>query len=426
MMSKNARSVTLLAAADQAVSSLTNIVVTVVAARNLSVAQFGAFSLAFAIYVFVAGAFQSFIGQTIVLKTNPSQYFLGAARVAVVGSLLAGACIFSVAISIAHSELQNALAAVSLLLPLLVLQDTLRFFYASVQKPQLALASDLLWFLVAISTATLLVPSFADGGSAVTYLLVWGLGAVPALLPSLFLRRLGGQLTQRLSLHTMRRGYLGHRFGIEFLAIQGGAQIPILLFGFLGDVISAAALRAASTVFGPLNVAFNAAQNFAVPIVKQLRVEVQTRVCLYGSCIISIASLFLGLTLLFSPARFGTALFGESWQYARDLLVAFSVQYAALSFVYGGRILLRIKSPKATLPIQIATSVIAFCSSILGYLMSGAEGLAWGLAAASWFQAMSLWTYALKSTWFKRKKDDGRTFVQLTVREQGTKRGLER
>ncbi|MFD5427618.1 hypothetical protein [Streptomyces sp. NPDC127084] len=384
---------------DQAASSLTNIAVLVIAARVSTAHGFAAFSMVYLTFTVLLGLNTAYAGQAVVLTRGDTATTGAACRSAVAftslaatagGALLAVAGAATAAIGGGWTGTGGAFLALGLVLPLVLVQDALRYAFSTLRRPGLALATDTLRLLCVVP-ALLLQPQHTAPGTLVA---VWGLSAVPALL--LGLRLLwphvrGAQADLR---PYVRRGHLGQRFAVEFAVGNASSQLAVLGLGLFAAPLAVGALRGASTLFGPLNVLFNSVNAFGPPLLNRFgaRRAIARASALLG-LVLSAVGLGWGLVLYALPDDMGRRLLGETWQSAASLLPATGAQYAVMGLGTCALVTLRVLSPRATLSVQVVFSLLSVVLMLGGYVLTGsALGAAWGLAAGSALKAVAAWT----------------------------------
>lgn len=380
---------------DQAASSATNILVLVLAARLSSAAGFADFSMVYIAFTVLLGLNMAYVGQTLVLEKDPQRLaaacrsglsFTAAASAAVgavltlVGLLLPGSAGW-------------AFLALGLVLPLVLLQDGLRYCFSALRVPGRALAADALR-LACVVSALLLQP---EGASAGRLVLVWGVSALPALALGLWLLwpsvrgSAGDGLIAGLRPY-LRRGYLGQRFVVEFAVGNGSSQLAVLGLGVFATPLAVGALRGATTLFGPLNVLFNSANSFGPPVVGRAagkRGVVRLTALMGGALAVTGAA--WGAVLYALPERVGRELLGDTWGAAAALLPATGAQYAVMGLGTCALLTLRVLNPKATLSLQVVFSLLSVGLLLGGYAVWGVAGAAWGLALGSASKAAAGW-----------------------------------
>ncbi|MFG2711852.1 hypothetical protein ACGFX2_15010 [Streptomyces goshikiensis] len=374
---------------DQAASSATNILVLVLAARLSSAAGFADFSMVYVAFSVLLGLNMAYVGQTVVLEKGErlgavcrsAVTFTGVAS-AVVGAALAGVGL------LLPGPAGWAFLALGLVLPLVLVQDGLRYCFSALRTPERALAADALR-LVCVVPALLVQP---EGASAGRLVLVWGVSALPALALGLWLLRpyvrgAAADLTPYL-----RRGHLGQRFVIEFAVGNGSSQLAVLGLGLFATPLAVGALRGATTLFGPLNVLFNSANAFGPPVVGRASGKrgVVRLTVLMGSALAVVGGAWAAV-LHSLPGRLGRQLLGDTWDAASALLPATGAQYAVMGLGTCALLTLRVLNPKATLSLQVVFSLLSVALLLGGYAAFGVTGAAWGLAAGSALKAAAAW-----------------------------------
>ncbi|MFD9370622.1 hypothetical protein ACFWA6_23385 [Streptomyces sp. NPDC060020] len=374
---------------DQAASSATNILVLVLAARLSSAAGFADFSMVYVTFSVLLGLNMAYVGQSLVLEKGErldalcrsAAGFTGAAS-AVVGALL-------VVVSLALPATPGrAFLALGLVLPLVLLQDGLRYCFSALRAPERALAADALR-LVCVVAALAVQP---EGASAGRLVLVWGLSAVPALGLGLWLLRPYVRGARTDLRPYLRRGHLGQRFVVEFAVGNGSSQLAALGLGVFATPLAVGALRGATTLFGPLNVLFNSANSFGPPVLGRLGGK---RATVRATALLGLALAALGAgwgaVLYALPERVGRQLLGDTWAATAALLPATGAQYAVMGLGTCALLTLRVLAPKATLSLQVVFSVLSVGLLLGGYAVGGVAGAAWGLAAGSALKALAAW-----------------------------------
>ncbi|MGW7354020.1 hypothetical protein ACWGJA_22320, partial [Streptomyces sp. NPDC054784] len=283
--------------ADQGVSALTNIAVLVVAARQSTAAGFAAFSVVYTVFTVLLGLSVGYVGQALVLERGPAHVVRAACRAAVAFTALAStavAAVCGVALWAAtgfEGRLAAGLGALALVLPVVLTHDCLRYAFSALQRPHHALAADVLRLAGAVAA----LGAQPRGAGADRMIAVWGASALPALLLGLvLLLRAGrgggadgaaeptgagagaGAVTGPVPVAVrpgvrryLGRGHLGVRFALEFAVGNAGTQLAVIALGLWANPLAVGALRGATTLFGPMNVLFNAATGFGPPLLRR-------------------------------------------------------------------------------------------------------------------------------------------------------------
>jgi hypothetical protein len=183
---------------------------------------------------------------------------------------------------------------------------------------------------------------------------------------------------------------------VEFGVGNAASQAAIVGLGLLANPLAVGALRGATTLFGPMNVLFNAATGFGPPLLNRVTglrspARKARQAGTSGLALAALAACWAAaLTLL--PDAAGRQLLGDTWRSAADLLPATGSQYAAMAVGTCGLLALRVISPRATLGLQLIFSLLSVVLLLVGYAAGGIIGAAWGLAAGSAAKAVASWT----------------------------------
>ncbi|MGW6850853.1 hypothetical protein ACWGCK_19130 [Streptomyces virginiae] len=374
---------------DQAASSATNILVLVLAARLSSASGFADFSMVYVTFSVLLGLNMAYVGQSLVLEKGEG---LGAECRSAVGFTAAGSAAVGVLLAVVGLALPGATGtaflALGLVLPLVLLQDGLRYCFSALRAPERALAADALR-LVCVVAALALQP---EGASAGRLVIAWGLSALPALALGLWLLRPYVRGARADLRPYLRRGHLGQRFVVEFAVGNGSSQLAVLGLGVFATPLAVGALRGATTLFGPLNVLFNSANAFGPPVLGRLggkRATVRATAAL--GLVLAAVGAGWATALYLLPDRLGRELLGDTWAGASALLPATGAQYAVMGLGTCALLTLRVLAPKATLSLQVVFSLLSVGLLLGGYAVWGVAGAAWGLAAGSALKALAAW-----------------------------------
>ncbi|MEV4946710.1 hypothetical protein [Streptomyces sp. NPDC053755] len=377
---------------DQAASSLTNIAVLVIAARASTADGFAAFSMVYITFTVLMGLNMAFVGQSVVLEKGEDASVGSAARAAVSFTALAattGGLQLAVGGALAGGGTGRAFLALGLVLPVVLVQDGLRYAFSALRQPHRALAADTLRLACAVP-ALVLQP---QGASPARLVLVWGLSALPAVLLGLALLRPRVRGLPGDPRRYLRKGHLGRRFVVEYAVGNASSQLAVLGLGLFAAPLAVGALRGASTLFGPLNVLFTSVNAFGPPLLGRAgsrRATVRAAAGLAGVLAVLAAGWATALYAL--PAHLGRRLLGDTWDAAAALLPATGSQYAVMAAGTCALVTLRVLSPRATLSVQVVFSLLAVALMLGGYVVGGAAGAAWGLAAGSALKAVAAWS----------------------------------
>ncbi|HUR17785.1 MAG TPA: hypothetical protein VMZ51_02465 [Acidimicrobiales bacterium] len=383
------------AVGDQALSSATNIGTAVVAARVLDRQAFGAFGLAFAVYLLVLGGCRALVTEPLVsLYSNLRPATIAPLIRAATGAAVGIGVVFAAGVAVMGAALGGAggraLAALALVLPGLLLQDSWRYCFVAAGRPEAAVANDAIWCVV--QAATLVVLAVGGHLGLVVIVLWWGgAGTVAAVAGC-------RQATMMPAVFSARRWvtehwHLGGRYTTEFVAATGAGQATLLGLGAIAGLTALGAVRGAQVFFGPINVLFGGIYLALAAEGSRLRTEPRQlrRLMALASGALMVAGacwLFLGLAL---PVSAGHHFFGDNWGPSRELLVPVGLAVlgggAAAGAIAGLRSLAAAQASLRArlygLPVVLAAPLAAAAK--------GPKAFAVGLALATWVGAVIWW-----------------------------------
>lgn len=359
---------------DQVLSSASNVLVIFAVAGVSSVEEFGAVSLAFAALTTVMAMGRGLLGTPIALLSGDPDKLRSETPHALGAAVWAGVCasgLIALMATLTRAPMSTYLLAVAA--PMVLVQDTSRYFCISSGHPKRAVLSDGIWALgsAVLLLATWIGPEGMDIGSLLG---VWACLTMVAMLAILLPLRLLPRFTGLLAWWRSEvRDRL--RFGAEGLI---GATSSFLVLGIVTAIIgttATAALRGAGTVLGPLSILMSAIPLAMVP---ELRRRGKPSVASVWRPLRNLAipmsafAIAIGAIALAVPQAWGELILGDSWTVVRPLLPITATEYAALAWLAaarGGIRALGRSSDLLILQLVFAGSSIAFGS--LAAIVSG-------------------------------------------------------
>jgi O-antigen/teichoic acid export membrane protein len=382
---------------DQALSSLTNFALGVLIARTVGVEQFGAFSLAFAAYLLLLSISRSYPMEPLPIRYSsaPEASFREGVA-ASVGSVLAISLGSSVVLAviglITGGAVSQALIALAITLPGLLVQDAWRSVFFAWRRGRSAFFNDLLWAIIMFPA---LLPVIESGDHSVFWpTFVWGASATVAALFGVFQSRV---IPQPLRTRDWWREHidLGPRFITEVIARTAGSQLSTYGIGLAAGLAAVGALRAAQLILGPIQVVFLGIGLIAVPEgVRALghSLERLRRLAMIMSAAIVAVSLLWGAFALLVPESVGSAILGSAWAPARAVLVPVIIgQAGAVATVGPGMGLRALAAAATSLRVNAIVSVLLVSFGVGGAVIGDTSGAAWGTAVACLIAAVIWW-----------------------------------
>jgi O-antigen/teichoic acid export membrane protein len=382
--------------ADQSLSSVTNFVLGVVVARSVSAEDFGAFSLAFAVYMLLLGLTRSSSTEPLLVRfTKPNDSWtrgVGAAAgaAAVIGVIAGIGCLL--AGLVLGEGLGSALIGLGITLPGLMVQDAWRYAFFAQGRAVQAFVNDLVWSIALVLT---MGPVLAQGTSSVSwYVVAWGAAATVGAVAGLVQARLFPRPDRALSWWREQSDLL-REYVAQFGALQGAARLGDFGVGAVAGVRALGSLRGAQMLLGPLNVLVMGARLIAVPEAVRLLDSSPHRLrraCVAVSGSLAAAAILWGLVLTLLPQAAGEALLGATWEGAHRVMFPMALSMAGSGVAIGAGVGLRamLENRRAT-KARVMISILIVGAAVGGAAVGGALGAAWGIAAISLLSGVVWW-----------------------------------
>lgn len=390
------------AVADQTLSSATNFVLGIVAARSVSSERFGAFALAFATYLLLLGISRSLLTDPLVVRFSAEAN----ARVALAVRSCTGAA-FSVGILgglacvgvglLATDAVRTTFFSLAVFLPGLLLQDAWRYSFVAQKQPKHTFLNDLLWAVVMLPLLASL--PMLPGDQLTNVVIVWGLSGTLAGVIGM------AQARAVPSIRGIRRWVsdqrdLGVRYLAEFISLTGSFQIAMYGIGVIASLAAVGALRAGQLLLGPVNILFLGATLIAVPEATRILKRSRRHFRMWLTAVsvsLGVAPLVWGGVLTVIPDSLGRTLLGASWEGARSVVLPLAFGMSGTGFAAGALSGFRAtQAAREGLRARILVSPVIVVAGVVGAAANGAHGAAWGFAGAYWLACVLYWN------WFRR------------------------
>jgi O-antigen/teichoic acid export membrane protein len=386
---------------DQGASSLTNFTATVLVARSVDAQAFGAFGLAFVVYLLALGVERGLVAQPLAIRVSalPSQRDEAACAA---GAALSIGAAFGLGIAASGLALGGrtgaVLVALAVFLPGLLLQDAWRFVFFTTAEPCLAAKNDLVWLMAQTGLMGGIILTRQASAAALTT--AWG-GA--ALLAAIYGVRQSGLRPEirRGGAFILHHLDLGVRFAAEFLFQSGSTLLTMLVIGLVVGTAGLGAIRGSQTLFGPFYVLMAGLMAAAVPEGSRLlarRPESLAPALRAMSAGLMSVAVCWGLALLALPGRWGEAALGDTWPTARELIPGMLVIMAAYGAASGGLVGLRVLGAAgSSLRVWIVAGSASSTVGVLGGVLGGVRGGVWGLTVGPCLTCLGAWAMLRRS-----------------------------
>jgi O-antigen/teichoic acid export membrane protein len=376
-------------AVDQALSSLSNVALGVLLARELARESFGAYGLAFAVYALVLSATRGLVSSVLQVRfaaADPSSQ-QAAVRDSSGASLVVALVVAGPTVVVSRllgGPVEDALLPMALTLPGLLVQDSWRLAFLTMGRARAAAANDLLW--VAVELPVLGVLLWRDAVTLVSAVAVWGGAACAAAVIGMLQAGVVPSPRRGVLWLTTHRD-LGLPMFAEFLLIAAVGPATLLLAGALTDLPEVAALRAAEVLLSPVNLLFGAAVLIVVPEAARVlstRPERLPRVLGAGGWAFAAVAASFGLVVAVLPDAVGEAVVGDNWRASRSVVVPLALHAAATGLMTSWLAGLRVmEAARDALVVRVVLTPLYLGVAAIGLVLRGALGAAVGMACVS-------------------------------------------
>ena len=388
---------------DQGISSASNLLFVVSVARTSNVADFGAFSLAYLSYGLMLGIGRAMGGDILLLRAEqqPRERASDARRL--LGLMLAlGTVAGLVSCSMAAwagGTFGRTLFAFGAVMPVLLMQDALRYCLFARRTPALAAANDLTWLAVQVVATVALLSVVPESGPA-AIVLVWAAGAAAALGVGLWQARLTPTLRKVSAWFTQDRARVSSFFG-DFAMQSGSTYAWAYLVAVIGRVQDVAAVRGGLLLFAPLDALFLSVRVVTLPALARYAtlgssgLRRQARLISALSAALATAWAVAALSL---PHEVGRAALGATWDVVTPIIIPLALasvsRYVSMAPQTG---LWALGDARTIVTLRVTVTLIILASVTVGTATGGALGAAIGLAVANITQSVLWWRGFLTS-----------------------------
>jgi O-antigen/teichoic acid export membrane protein len=388
------------AMADQGLSAATNFALSVLVARAVTADEFGAFGIAFAVYMLTRGISNALWAAPVTIRHADGepghrldQVALSAGAAALTG-VAVGVPLLAVGLVIG-GPIGAGLVPLAVCMPGLLLQDAWRQGFVTHAQPGKAALNDLVWAVLQLAGVAAIVASVEDPTIA-PMMLVWGLaGSGAGLFASVQSRRLPSARGLRQMMRDHR--HLGPQFAGEFAVTNGQGQVTLVALAAISGTTATAGFRGAQVLFGPQRVLANGLILAVLPEGVRMKRAPHRLHWLVRSLsgLNTLLVVMMGAVLLLLPQSAGEAILGDSWAATRPVILPMLAFGITGTLASGPSIGLRVIERAGTcLRNQLMVSPVSVAAAIVGMVVGGAAGAAWGMAVAGAFG-----TYLWISSW---------------------------
>ena len=386
---------------DQALSSFTNFVLSIAVARQVTPDEFGAYSIAFAVYLIALTVSRAVATDPLTIRYSARDVaYWRAATGRATGMAIAVGVASGVASLVAGlvigGDIGAALVPLAVGLPVLMLQDAWRYAFFAGRRGRDAFINDLVW---TFALGVALVVVIGSGSATVTTLVIaWAVGGAAGGIFGIAQARVVPRPAAIAWLREHRD--IAPRMAVEGVILSGAQQILLVAISIIAGLASVAAVRAGQVLMNALHIATFGIYLAIVPEAVRLLTRSAAalrRLCLGVAGGLTAITAAWTVVLLLLPDSVGHALLGETWPLARGVIVPMGLVTIGGAIQIGGVVGLRaFAAAGRSLRARIASSSLMFVGGIGGALAGGAVGTAWGMAGGVLLGSL-VWWYELEA-----------------------------
>ncbi len=398
--------------ADQSFSSLTNFGLSFLVVRTVTLADSGAFSLALAAYYFAVSVSRAYPMDPLVIRYGraPEAAFRRAASAATGTALGAGVvagCLLLACGLLIGDGLGVVFVGLGITLPGLLLQDAWRSVFFAAGRGRSAFINDAVWACFEFPALAVVI---ASGDRSIAWpVLAWGGGATVAAVFGVWQSGVVPRPDRALGWWREQID-IGPRFLLEAMGRLTAGQLVAYGVGAVSGLAALGALRAGQLLLAPVQVFFMGINIVSVPEgVRALGHSVNRldRAAAVMSLGLSAAIVAWAGFVLAIPDDVGTVLLKTSWLPAHALVLPLAIGSLGYMLTAGPSMGLRaLAAARRSLRVTLFASIVSLADAVVGALVAGASGAAWGLAAASFIGAAAfLRAYLVEAHLYRSRAD---------------------
>ncbi len=383
---------------DQGISSASNMLLSISIASGVSASAFGEFALLYSVYWLLLGGARAAVLDPLLITQRNVLQDAPIPLIAALSALAVGVVGIPVGLALLATPLDAAWVVFFLGLPVLLLQDALRYIGFLRKQPGRAVLLDGLWLVVMVGATVLAVTETISGTAPV--LGCWVLGALVADLIGLVVLPIR---VERPRLRTRLRSLWpvsGPLIG-DFTLSSGAAQVTLFVLPLVASTALLGSLKAAQVANGPLNITVAAATVICLPVVasavdQEAGAAAALRVGRLASATLAGIAVLYGSVLALLPDSIGRALFGQSWG-SGLLVAAVSVQVTMFGITHGALLVLRgSRNTRPALWVRIAVTPLSVVLPVVLTAVWGETGLVAGLLVGATAMSVISWLVAVR------------------------------
>lgn len=362
---------------------MNGLITSVVAARVLTPVEFGYFSAIITVAITFVGLIAALLAQPLLLTRGGRDHLTAQARSTLFVALVYGAIsgLILVCASPFFAHLRIGLWVLAASFPLVAVSDAFRYFGNVLGRAHLAALLDAARLVLFLAGYRLFMSGSAQDTS--TFTILW---SVCALVVGLIALGLGHRMTRSATANLRQFAspkFLGYQFSVEFLLGIVARTIPRLSLGWFVSVSAIGYFSGMSTLFGPILVLATSAVLVFSPYLVAHPGPQRTRVLVGMGACFTIVTLIWMTVLLALPDNYGQQILGDVWHGSRSLIVPIAMQIVGTGILTTAQTGVRVVRPRYSFVMNISAVSWFFVCFLIGVLINGLQGAAWGFAVGA-------------------------------------------
>jgi O-antigen/teichoic acid export membrane protein len=384
--------------ADQAMSTLTNYLLSIYIVRTLGAVQFGAFSLAYVTYGFAINASRGVSIEPLLIRFSgtilPTWRRATAASTgtALLVGLILGTCALATGLLVGDTT-ALAFVALGLTLPGLMLQDSWRYAFFALGRGHHAFINDTIWALVQIPALVLL--RMTGHANVFWFVLAWGMAATAAAAIAPLQAGVVPRLTGSAG-WLWRHRDLGPRYVAENTGGNASGTLQTYAVSYILGLAAVGYIQASNVLMGPMRIVFLGISLITLPEAARLLRRSPQRLPLFcaavsaGSALLALA--WGAMLLLALPGGLGHLMLGSIWRPTYPLVLPATLLLMAGCVTTGPLLGMHaMGTARRSLRAVIGTSVITLSCALVGAVTGGTLGTMRFAAAGAWLGTLLFW-----------------------------------
>jgi O-antigen/teichoic acid export membrane protein len=389
---------------DQAMSSMTNFLLSAYIARSLGTTQFGAFSLAYVTFGFALNWSRGLAIEPLLIRFSSSDISVwrraaaGSTGTAIIVGLFGGICALTTG-ALAGGVTGQAFVALGLTLPGLLLQDSWRYAFFAARKGYHALINDSVW--AAVQVPLLLALKLTHHVDVFWFVIAWGVGANIGALVGCFQARVVPSLIGAASWLRVHRD-LGPRYLVENAGGNAASTLQSYGISSLLGITAVGVINVAGVLMGPFKILYFGIGLLTIPegarLLQRSPRQLPRFCLLVGLGLGLLAAAWAAVLLVGLPLGLGNLMMGSVWRPAYPLVIPTALALLAACASTGASIGLHsMGAARYSMRSALITAATSVTLALVGAAVWGVYGTMYLAAAGSWIGAATSWYFFVKA-----------------------------